>query len=136
MTQILKGKFVNLELLNESHREELRLIAEDSSIWEFYPYSMIGDLFDIEFDKALHKLDSDEEMPFVIRSNNNAKLIGSSRFYDINRKYKRLAIGHTWYIEEARGTVVNPECKLRLLTYAFEDLHMNRVEFITDSRNL
>jgi len=30
---------------------------------------------------------------------------------------------------------VNPECKLLLLTYAFDELHMGRVQLKTDIRN-
>ena len=33
------------------------------------------------------------------------------------------------------GTGINLDCKLLLLTYAFNELQMNRVEFYIDSRN-
>jgi len=49
---------------------------------------------------------------------------------------KKLTIGYTWYISEMRGTAINLECKLLLLTHAFENLNVNRVEFSTDARNL
>ena len=33
---------------------------------------------------------------------------------------KRVEVGHTWYRPDVWATAVNPECKLLLLTHAFE----------------
>lgn len=132
--QKLSGQFVDLELLNQNHREDLRIIAQDESIWTYFPYDPTGNNFDVWFDKALNL--EQQQMVFAVRSKKNHKLIGSTRYYDISQKNRRLAIGHTWYIKEVRGTPVNPETKLLLLTYAFEALNINRVEFFADARNL
>ena len=56
-------------------------------------------------------------------------------YYHIDRGHRRLCIGYTWLIPEVWGTYVNSECKYLLLKHAFEDLNINRVEFMADARN-
>jgi RimJ/RimL family protein N-acetyltransferase len=133
--QKLVGKFVELEAINESHREHLRTAAQEESTWIYMPYAAAGENFDYWFEKALSGLEKNQ-LTFIVRKKQDQKIIGSSRFYNIDMDNKRLTIGYTWYMSEARGTTVNPECKLLLLTSAFETLGVNRVEFMTDSRNL
>ena len=47
------------------------------------------------------------------------------------RSNRRLEIGHTWYAKRAQRTAINTECKLLLLTHAFETLGCIAVEFRT-----
>jgi RimJ/RimL family protein N-acetyltransferase len=44
-------------------------------------------------------------------------------------------IGGTWYAASAQRTVVNTECKLLLLSYAFDTWGVLRVTMKTDTRN-
>ncbi|EOQ15991.1 hypothetical protein KQ3_04905 [Bacillus cereus B5-2] len=41
----------------------------------------------------------------------------------------------TWYHPSVHRTSINTECKYMLLQYAFEELHMLRVQIKTDLRN-
>jgi N-acetyltransferase len=72
---------------------------------------------------------------FIIRERNTQTVIGSTSFLDIRPEDDHVEIGMTWYGLEWRGTLVNPECKLLLLTYAFESLHCERVTLKCDARN-
>lgn len=132
----LNGQFVDLEPLCEAHREELRTIVQDETIWTYFPQAANGSKFDPWFEKAWQGVSNGEQWVYVIRRKYDRKVVGSSRYYDINTKHRRLLIGYTWYIKEARGTAVNPETKQLLLACAFEQLNVNRVEFTVDSRNL
>lgn len=132
----LIGTYVTLELLQPSHQKELRKTAEDPSQFKHFTYLAGGEYFDAQFKDALDKLALQQRIPFAVRRNHDHIIIGSTSFYDIVPKHQRLAIGHTWYIENARGTMVNPECKLLLLSHAFETLHYERVEFYVDARNI
>ncbi len=132
----LIGNFIYLELIDESHREELRAIAQDKSIWTYVPHALVGEQFDIGFDKMLSALQTQKQLPFVVRRSTDHKILGSTRLYDIELEFKRVRLGYTWYISEVRGTQVNPEAKFLLLQYAFENLGVMRVEFSIDSRNL
>ncbi len=87
------------------------------------------------FDKAIQYSQNKQQLPFIVRRLSNDKIIGSTRYYDINLEHRRLTIGYTWYIPEVWGTSVNPECKFLLLKYAFEELRLNRVDFLIHSGN-
>lgn len=132
----LHGRFVDLEQLHFSHKEQLRAIAQDPTIWTYFPYSAAGIHFDPWFERTLLKTQNSEQLAFAVRCKKSLKVIGTTRFYDIEPKHRRLKIGHTWYTQEMRGTAVNPECKFLLLTHAFEYIDINRVELSVDSRNL
>lgn len=134
--QKLTGKDVDLEILASTHREDLRIIAQNKTIWTYFPYDASGDYFDTWFDKALSRMSDQQQIAFAVRCKLRQAIVGSTRYYDIVLKHRRLAIGHTFYTKEVRGTAVNPETKLLLLTHAFEILDINRVEFFVDSRNL
>lgn len=125
----LEGKHIQLEPLNYSHFSELREAAKDETLWTYHTQ---GKEFDKWFNKAC---DTPKNLSFIVRHLSNHKIIGSTRYYNIDLENKRLSIGYTWYIPETWGTYVNPECKYLLLTHAFETLLLNRVEFNVDSRN-
>lgn len=132
---ILKGRRIQLEPLNESHKHELYVAAQDESIWTYFSSKVMGDGFYDWYDSAIQHFHHQEHLPFVVRRLSDNKLIGSSRYYHIDPLHHRLTIGYTWYIPEVWGTYVNTECKLLLLQYAFESLHVNRVEFMIHSAN-
>ena len=62
-------------------------------------------------------------------------VVGWSSFLDIVPNDARLEIGNTSYDPAVWGTVVNPETKLLLLSFAFDTLGMGRVQLKTDVRN-
>jgi len=63
-------------------------------------------------------------------------VVGTSSFVDTQVTSARAEIGATQYSPHVWGTRVNPECKLALLSYAFDELHMGRVQLKTDVRNV
>ncbi len=67
---------------------------------------------------------------FVVRGLDGA-VIGSTSYLNIDGPNRRLEIGATWYVTEARRTGVNTEAKLLLLTHAFDALGCVAVEFRT-----
>jgi RimJ/RimL family protein N-acetyltransferase len=91
-------------------------------------------------------------LPFVVRHLATDQVIGSTRFLDLeafawpqdvargssptDRNPPAAAeIGSTWYAASAQRTGVNTECKLLLLTHAFEHWGSIRVTLKTDARN-
>jgi N-acetyltransferase len=62
-------------------------------------------------------------------------IVGWSSYLEISPNDARLEIGNTAYDPAVWGSVVNPETKLLLLDYAFDVLHMGRVQLKTDIRN-
>jgi RimJ/RimL family protein N-acetyltransferase len=132
---MLTGQRITLEPLVETHRDALREIANDPTIWSYMVTSAFGNHFNPWFDKALQTQLNQESIAYAIRDNTNQKLIGSSRFYFIDQKNHRLNIGYTWFHPSTWGTLANLETKYLMLTFAFETLHVNRIELMTDSRN-
>ncbi|WP_020475064.1 GNAT family N-acetyltransferase [Zavarzinella formosa] len=133
---ILSGRIVRLEPLDESHREPLRLAAEDERIWKLTLTRGDGAGFNQWFDTAQADILAGHRVPFVVRQLNDGQLIGSTSYLDIFLRHKRIEIGSTWYHPDSWGTAINPECKLLLLAHAFEILGVNRVALQTDALNL
>lgn len=132
---VLRSSHIQLESLNESHRKELYRAAQDHTIWRYTLTTAFGMEFNHWFDKALDLLNSNEQLPFVVRNISDGRILGSTRYYQINTIHQHLSIGYTWYIPEVWGSHVNPVCKYLLLIHAFEEMQMNRVEFMTDTLN-
>ena len=72
---------------------------------------------------------------FVIESREDGEILGSTAYLNADAHNLRVEIGATWITPDWQRTGVNTECKWLLLRHAFEQLHANRVEFKTDSRN-
>ncbi len=76
-----------------------------------------------------------KEYPFIVFDKQTNEYAGSTRFYDINIPYQTLQLGYTWYGKKFHGTGLNKHCKYLLLSFAFEDLGMERFELRADNNN-
>jgi RimJ/RimL family protein N-acetyltransferase len=134
---ILKGQLVDLIPLEKEQFDELRVAAANKELWQFIPTDgSIPEAFDKLYNTALDEREKGNHYPFVIQHKQTKKLIGSTRFLDIQPKDKKLEIGFTWIVKEYWGTAINFECKLLLMTFCFEVLKTNRVQIKTDERNI
>jgi RimJ/RimL family protein N-acetyltransferase len=125
----LVGRIVSVESLSERHREELRAaVAAGPEILRYMAYP--GD-FDRWFDDALAPSD---DVAFATVWGGAAA--GSTRYLAFAPEHRRAEIGWTWLRRAAWGTGANVETKLLLLEHAFERCGLQRVEFMTDARNL
>ena len=133
----LIGEMVTLVPLEEKHFDTLIPLAGDKRIWEFYafdgtnPHTYAGVL-----KAAMEEKQKGTQYPFVIILKPENKIIGSTRFLDIQPPHRKLEIGATWLHPDYWATAVNLECKLLLLTYCFEELQAARVQLKTDERNI
>jgi RimJ/RimL family protein N-acetyltransferase len=133
----LAGENVALFPLEREHLKELQQAAMDKRIWEFLSFDCsTREPFYSYYEKALEERQKGEQYPFVIYHKRMNKLIGSTRFLNIDPPNRKLEIGWTWMVPEYWGTRINFECKLLLLTYAFEALKVIRVQLITSDQNL
>ncbi|MFI2490014.1 GNAT family N-acetyltransferase [Promicromonospora kroppenstedtii] len=60
---------------------------------------------------------------------------GSTRFYELSARQRRVEIGSTFYGRDWWAGATNPACKLMLLRHAFEVLELRRVALRCDARN-
>jgi RimJ/RimL family protein N-acetyltransferase len=134
---VLKGQQVELLPLEEKHFDKLFEAASDKRIWQFYTGDWsVRETFLKIYNGSLRRREKGAEYPFVIFHIPSQKIIGSTRFLDIVPYDKRLEIGGTWLMPEYWATSVNFDCKLALLTFAFETLKAKRVQLKTQHDNI
>ncbi|MBY4803758.1 GNAT family N-acetyltransferase [Burkholderia cepacia] len=133
---ILTGERVELRPLERSDRQALLDAAADGRLWNLKITVVPGpDTIDAYIDTALQGRSAGTVMPFTIVDRASGRAIGSTRFWKIDRKNRKLEIGHTWLSESAQRTRANTEAKWLLLGYAFDLLQCVRVQFTTDELN-
>ena len=132
----LQGRHVRLEPLTRGHHGALCEIGLDQELWRWTPSQVrtAGDMLEY-IDAALSGQQKDLEMPFATIDLGSGKVIGSTRFMNIEAKHRRLEIGSTWIAKPWQRTAINTEAKYLMLSQAFGPLHCHRVEFKTDSLN-
>ena len=86
-------------------------------------------------EEALRHRDEGSVLPFVTVERASGRVIGSTRFGNIDRANRRLEIGWTWITPQWQRTAVNTEAKYLMLRHGFEDLGALRIEFKTDALN-
>jgi len=133
---ILEGQHVRLEPLSPAHEESLIAAAADGELWNSIVTIVPSrDTISDYIGSALKAQAHGRELPFVIIQKSSGRVVGTTRFYDIEPIERRAEIGYTWLAASAQRTAVNTESKLLLLTYAFEEMRCIRVSFITDVLN-
>ncbi len=133
----LTGENVALIPLEKTHFEELAGLARDQRIWEFYAVDGTDPAkLKNAYATALTEREQGNQYPFVIFHKPANKLIGSTRYLDIQPAHRKLEIGWTWLHPDYWATAVNLECKLLLLTHCFETLQASRVQLKTDENNV
>ena len=114
----------------------MRIAANHDQIWTYMPQKATKDAFDPWFDSCLDNLSSGAQISYAVRRKRDNLILGATAYYDIQLDNKRLTLGYSWYTPEVWGSVVNPETKLLMLTQAFENWFINRIEIGTDPRNI
>jgi RimJ/RimL family protein N-acetyltransferase len=89
-----------------------------------------------EIERRLDMQNKGSWLPFVIRRNDTGKISGMTNYLNIDATNRRVEIGGTWNAVNTQRTGVNTECKLMLLTHAFETLKCIAVEFRTNFMNM
>ena len=128
--RVLENHIVRLEPLKEAHREEIRPLADDMSMWPQTTMRADGEHFDIWFDKMLDETNAGRQISHLVRDAATQKAIGHSAYLTLAPEHRRLEIGWTWYVADKRGGKTNPACKFLLLNNAFE-MGAERVELRT-----
>jgi len=134
---ILEDDVIQLKpLQKEDYIHLLPISLNEPETWEYSSKSAAGEeALKVYIDEALVERAAGKEYPFIVFDKTTNRYAGSTRFYDIQVKNDALQLGYTWYGKDFRGTGVNKHCKLLLLTFAFETLGAERVEFRADNRN-
>lgn len=134
---VLENKFALLRPLASTDCEELVTVATTHKNLVLYsPYqlhtpALLAQYIAASLDERTVAL----RYPFAIYDKQQQAYAGSTSFANVSNKDKRLEIGWTWIGKTFQNTGLNRACKHLLLSYAFDMLEFERVEFKTDARN-
>ena len=132
----LEGKYVRLTPLKLSHLPELYQAASDESLW-LWTANVIKNREDAlrYIETALGEFERKVSLPFVTIEKSSGRIIGSTRFGNLDAAHRKSEIGWTWINLKWQRTVINTEAKLLMLTHAFETWKCVRVTLKTDVLN-
>lgn len=132
----LNGAHVQLEPLRWSHLPDLCEAGLDPDLWRWTPMSIqTPEEMRTYVEEALKAQEHRTALPFVTIERKSGRIIGSTRYGNIDMVHKGVEIGWTWIAKEWQRTAINTEAKYLMLRHAFELLGCIRVQFKTDSLN-
>jgi N-acetyltransferase len=127
----LAGAHARLEPLSHAHLGGLTEAVKDGELWKLW-YTSIPKPEDMakEIDRRLVLQAKGSMLPFTV-FDAGGQIAGMSTYMNIDAANRRVEIGSTWYARCVQRTALNTQCKLLLLTHAFEKLDCIAVEFRT-----
>jgi RimJ/RimL family protein N-acetyltransferase len=134
----LEGTAVRLEPLRLEHAPLLWDVVKNDTTemfrWIPYPMTKPED-FQTLVEKALAELQRGESVPFATVERESGRVIGSTRYMNIDAANRKVEIGSTWIAPAWQRSAINSEAKYLMIRHAFEDWGCLRVEVKTDSLN-
>jgi len=132
----LESENIKLVSLTIEHADALVNAAKDGELWKlWFTFVPNAEIIDDYITTALEQKAKGLSLPFVVIDKASGEVIGSTRFCNADLLNQRVEIGYTWYSKSYQKTSCNTECKLLLLTHAFESLEAIAVEFRTNWHN-
>jgi RimJ/RimL family protein N-acetyltransferase len=127
----LRGAHARLEPLSPDHCAALTEAVKDGELWKLW-YTFIPGPEDMrkEIDRRLGLQAAGAMLPFTV-FDAEGKISGMTTYMNVDAPNRRVEIGSTWYAKRVQRSAVNTQCKLLLLTHAFETLDCIAVEFRT-----
>jgi len=129
----LNGRLIRLPPPADAHGDGLRAAcAADPDIWAtLYPYSMLGEHFDVFWDGAKARAAKGLLLPYAVLRDGDC--VGISCYFP-DPPNRSVEIGGTYFRPDVRGGPVNPEAKRLMMAHAF-DSGAIRVGFKVDALN-
>ncbi len=131
----LQGTHAALVPLTPGHESALIAAAADGELWKLWYTSVPSpEKMGADIQRRLNLQASGSMLPFAVLDASGA-VVGETTYMNIDAMHKRVEIGSTWYARHVQRGPLNTECKLMLLTHAFEMLDCIAVEFRTHRLN-
>ena len=133
----LKGKRVRLEPLSfEKHFEGLCAIGLEPDLWKWtINICATRDQLAAYLREALDMQSEGSALPFATVDVESGRVVGCTRFGNIEPRHRRAEIGWTWIGKPYQRSHVNTEAKYLMLKHAFETWGCRRVELKTNVLN-
>jgi RimJ/RimL family protein N-acetyltransferase len=131
----LAGQHATLAPLSAQHLDGLAEAARDGELWKlWYTFIPKPEAMAAEIERRLGLLAKDSMLPFTV-FDADGRVAGMTTYMNVDGANRRVEIGSTWYAQRVQRTPLNTECKLMLLTHAFDTLDCIAVEFRTHRLN-
>ncbi|MDQ7988533.1 MAG: GNAT family protein [Candidatus Dactylopiibacterium sp.] len=132
----LLGPRIRLRPLMHADADALVAAASDGCLWEL-PFTVVPSASTVEayIAHALAGRAAGTVLPFATEDVASGRVVGSTRFWKIDRTHRKLEIGSTWLAAAWQRTHANTEAKFLMLRHAFEVMGCVRVQFTTDELN-
>jgi len=129
---VLEGEHLRLEPMQPDHAGGLVEAIADGALEQLW-YTIVPSPASIDawIASALAQQAAGLALPFVVRRQRDGRIVGSTRYMNIELAQRRLEIGTTFYAASVQRSALNTECKRLLLGHAFEALGCLAVEFRT-----
>jgi RimJ/RimL family protein N-acetyltransferase len=132
----LEGRVVRLEPLSLSHHAQMCEAGLDFELWHWTTNNVrTPEDMRAYIEQALAEQARGTSLPFATIDQASGKVIGSTRYLNIDVTNLRVEIGATWLSKNWQRTAANTEAKYLMLRHAFEKFGCIRVELKTDSLN-
>jgi N-acetyltransferase len=130
-TVTLCGAYARLEPLSHEHLDGLIEAVRDGELWKLW-YTSVPKPEDMskEVDRRLALHAAESMLPFTVFDMSGV-ISGMTTYMNADAATRRVEIGSTWYAGRVQRSALNTQCKLLLLTHAFEGLDCIAVEFRT-----
>ncbi len=127
----LEGPHARLEPLSKKHHDGLVEAVKDGELWKLW-YTTVAapEDMDKEIERRLGLQAEGSMLPFTVKDP-AGNIAGMTAYLNADAVSRRVEIGSTWYAKRVHRTPLNTQCKLLLLTHAFESLNCIAVEFRT-----
>lgn len=134
---ILEDERVLLRPLQQQDQVHLLPFAlQEPELWKFSLVSAAGEKgLEYYMGLAFMARSAGREYPFIVYDKRSGAYAGSTRFYDIQNELRTIQLGYTWYGSRFQGTGLNKHCKYLLMSFVFQRLGMERLEFRADNDN-
>jgi N-acetyltransferase len=128
----LSGPHARLEPLARDHEEDLRAAVCDGELWKLW-YTFVPEPGRVgaEIERRLALQAAGSMLPFTVVEPATGRAVGMTTYMNVDTVNRRVEIGSTWYRAAAQRGPLNTQCKLLLLTHAFDTLDCIAVEFRT-----
>jgi N-acetyltransferase len=128
---ILTGNLIKLRPLTREDFDSLFAAASDPLVWEQHPENdrYTREVFQNYFDGAM-----ESKGAFAILDRKSGRIIGSSRYCNLNEAKSEVEIGWTFLERTFWGGTYNRELKSLMLGHAFR--YVDRVLFVVGENNI
>jgi len=127
----LRGEHARLEPLSHAHLAGLTEAVKDGELSKLW-YTAVPKPENMtkEIDRRLGLQAAGSMLPFTV-FDAAGQVSGMTTYMNVDTPNRRVEIGSTWYAKRVQRSAVNTQCKLLLLSHAFEKLDCIAVEFRT-----